>query len=145
MLRFNLLAKLLGHGVPHEKIHPERQVAFLERFPEIGNPPVLLWRCENHQIQIGLRARGPFGARAIDPGCRVWQMPFKQVRNDRNRVRCRYGPQPRAILHPSSGNLLQALFLNQLQKLKAPAGCFSPRSACQIRPVETFRYKANTA
>ena len=29
MLALDVLAELHGHGIPHEKIHPERQVAFL--------------------------------------------------------------------------------------------------------------------
>ena len=55
MISLNLLMERLGHIVPDEEIHPERQAAFLERFPEIGNPAVLLRRCEYHQVEVGLR------------------------------------------------------------------------------------------
>ena len=81
MLPLDLLAELFRYGIPNEQVYPERQVAFLECFPEIGNPVGLLRRCEYHHIQIRLRARGPFGAGSIDPRGRARQMPRKQCQN----------------------------------------------------------------
>ena len=77
MIRFNLFPELFRYGVPDEQVDSERQVAFLERFPEIGNTGLLARRGEYHQIQVGLRACRPFDAGAVDPSRGVRQVSFE--------------------------------------------------------------------
>ena len=77
-LHLDLIPECLRHLVPHEQVHPERQVAFLERFAQVSDTAPLLWPGKDNQIEIGLRARSPLCARAVDPRFRARQMPFKQ-------------------------------------------------------------------
>ena len=78
MIPFDLLAKRFRYVVPHEQVHPERQVAFLECLPQVADTPNLLGRGEYHEVEIGLRARCPRCAGTIDPGGRSWQMASQQ-------------------------------------------------------------------
>ena len=78
MLRLYLFLERLRHLVPHEQIHPERQVAFVERLAQVADSTALLRRGKDNQVEIGLRPRGPLCAGAVDPRFRARQMPLEQ-------------------------------------------------------------------
>ena len=80
--RLDMLTETLRHLIPHEQIHPERQIALLERLPQFSHLGALLRPGEHHQIQVGLRARGPLDAGAASPDGHVRQVPVQQ-RQDR--------------------------------------------------------------
>ena len=55
MLHPDLLPERLRHLVPHEQVHPERQIAFLERLAQVSDTAPLLRGGKDDQIEVGLR------------------------------------------------------------------------------------------
>ena len=55
MLHTNPVPKHLRHLVPHEQVHPERQIAFLERLAQVADSSMLFRRGKDNQIEVGLR------------------------------------------------------------------------------------------
>jgi len=82
MLLFDIFSESLGKFILGEQIHPKGQIAFLERLFQIENLLLLGRSGEYYHVQVGLRARSPGDAGAVDPYGDMRQVPAQQVEYD---------------------------------------------------------------
>jgi|GEM_PF-3398358 len=80
MLLFDIFSESLGKFILGEQIHPKGQIAFLERLFQIENLLLLGRSGEYYHVQVGLRARSPGDAGAVDPYGDMRQVPAQQDR-----------------------------------------------------------------
>ena len=54
MFRWNISPKRIRNFVPHKKIYPKWQIAFLECFPQSSYPETLFFLSKHHEVGVGL-------------------------------------------------------------------------------------------
>ena len=81
MLGLDLAAKRIRNVVPYGQVHAQRQIAFLECFPQVVDL-LLLLRCRKHnQVQVRPRGTGPLCAGTEGPGNGARKVSREQRQN----------------------------------------------------------------